>query len=292
VRDGPDAVDWARAARGPGDAAYEVVVVGHALAKVRPVCAERAMRAALAAASRESVTTRWVALVGLQTVLVAEGRFPEVRRLLAWSVDSVHPAAHTLQLVDAVAGVGTDSEVAAALREPALGGQRAPLHGHGPRWLWWHGMSAWLRRDSARIRDVVAVLADTMRVGERDGADSLVHGVMAARLALLRADTAEAVAILSTLTPRGSMGEIGWEWMAPLAEERLLLAQLLLATRRYADALAVAGVLDATQAMSYALYLPDGLEVRARAAHALGRRALEAELRERLTALEQVRRAN
>ncbi|HTT68106.1 MAG TPA: hypothetical protein VMF70_08760, partial [Gemmatimonadales bacterium] len=286
VRDGPDAVDWERAARGPGDAAYDVVVVAHGIAKTRPACAERALRAALAAAPRESVTTRWVALVGLQSVLVAEGRYPEVRRLLAWGVDSVHPAAHTLQLVDAIAGVGTDGEAAAALRDPALGGPRAPLHGRGPRWLWWHGMYAWLRRDAARLQQIVGVLADTMRVGESDGADTLAHGALAARLAVLRADTTQAIAILSSLTPRGTMGELAWEWMAPLAEERLLLAQLLLAKGRYADALAVAGVLDAAAPMAYALYLRDGLEVRAQAAHALGRRALEAVLRGRLKALQ------
>ena len=285
VREGPDAVDWAAAARGPGDAEYDVVVVAHEIVKARPACAERALRAALAAAPRESVTTRWPALVSLQAVLVAEGRYPEARRLLAWGVDSVHLSAHTLQLVDAVAGVGTDSEVAAALREPALGGPRAPLHGHGPRWLWWHGIAAWLRRDSTRIRDIVARLADTMRVGERDGADTLVHDALAARLAVLRADTARAIGILWSLTPRGTMSEIAWEPMAPLAEERLLLAKLLLAKGRYADALEVAGVLDTSAPMAYAQYLREALEVRIAAARALGRQRDAAVYQDRLTGL-------
>jgi tetratricopeptide (TPR) repeat protein/TolB-like protein len=289
VRDGPDAVDWDRAARGAGDASFDVVVVGHGIAKAQPACAERAMRAALYAAPRESVTTRWSALVGLQTMLVAEGRYSEVRRLLAWGVENVHIAAHTLQLVDAVAGVGTDSGAVAGLRDPALGGPRAELHGHGPRWLWWHGMSAWLRRDGVRMREIVAVLADTMRVGQRDGSDTMLYGAFAARLAVLRADTARAIALLTPLSPRGSMGAIGWEWMASLAEERLLLAKLLLARGRYADALAVAGALDAGQAMAYALYLPDGLEVRIRAAAALHDGALADRFRKRLTQLRQAR---
>ncbi len=289
VRDGPDAVDWERAARGAGDAASDVIVVGHGIAKVQPVCAERAMRAALYAAPRESLATRWDALVGLQTVLVAEGRYPEVRRLLAWGVDSVHMATRTLQLVDAVAGVGTDSGAFAGLQDPALGGPRAALHGHGPRWLWWQGEAAWLRRDAVRIQGIVAVLADTMRVGERDGSDTMLYGAFSARLALLQGDTARAIALLSSLTPRGSMGAIAWEWMASLAEERLLLARLLLGRGRDADALAVAGVLDAAQAMAYALYLPDGLAVRARAADALGRGALAAEFRRRLALLQKAR---
>jgi len=62
-----------------------------------------------------------------------------------------------------------------------------------------------------------------------------------------------------------------------------------LAKGRYADALEVAGVLDTSAPMAYAQYLRDGLEVRARAAHTLGRRALEAELRERLKMLSQAR---
>jgi hypothetical protein len=146
-------------------------------------------------------------------------------------------------------------------------------------------MSAWLRRDAARMQEIVAVLADTMRVGERDGSDSMLYGAFAARLAVLRADTARAIALLSSLSPRGSMGSIGWEWMASLAEERLLLSQLLLARRRYADALAVAGVLDAAQAMAYALYLPDGLELRIRAAAALGKGTLAERYRQRLARL-------
>ena len=259
VRDGPNAMDWDRAARGAGDAAYYDAVVEHAIATAQPVCAERAMRAALYAAQRESLATRWSALVGLQTMLVAEGRYPEVRRLLAWGVDSVHMATRTLQLVDAVAGVGTDSGAFAGLRDPALGGPR----------------------DAARPRAALAVVArdvglaatgrrpnagDRRRAGRHDAGGRTRrpghHAVrgLRARLALLRADTTRAIALLSSLSPRGSMGDIGWEWMASLAEERLLLAKLLLARGRSADALAVAGVLDAAQSMPYALYLPDGLE--------------------------------
>jgi hypothetical protein len=283
VRDGPDGVDWVRAAHGVGDASFDMLVTGHALAKAQPVCAERAFRAALTEAPPDSLNNRWNALVGLQAMLVAQGRYREVRRLLDWGVDSVHQAAHTLQLVDAVAGVGTDSGAAAGLR--ALGGENLDLCGKGPRWLWWYGEWAWLRRDALRLERIVALVADTMRTGLPDGTDTLVHGAMAARLALLRADTTRALAILWALEPRGDMGAIGWQFMAPLPEERLLLARLLLARHEYARALEVAGVFDASQAMAYALYVPQSLAIRLRAARALGRRDLAARYRERLVAL-------
>jgi len=284
VRDGPDRVDWERAARGVGDASFDVMVVGHGLIKARPDCAERAMRAALLGSPPESLNNRWNSLVGLQTVLVAEGRFREVRSLLEWGVDSVHRATRTLQLVDAVLGVGTDSGAAAALRDD-LGGERADLRGKGPRWYWWHGIWAWHRRDAARLEQLVTWLADTMRVGMRDGLDTLVHGALAARLALLRADTSRAMELLSALEPRDDMGAIGWEFMGPLPEERLLLAQLLLARGRNAEALEVAGVFDSSQPIAYELYMPGSLVVRVRAAERLGRVALAVAYRQRLRAL-------
>ncbi len=282
VRDGPDAVDWDRAARGAGNASWDVLVVGHGLAKAQPRCAERALRAALYGAPRDSLPVRWAALVGYQSVLVAEGRYRDVRRLLDWAVDSVVVGARMLQMVDAVAGVGTDSGALAGLNHPALGGPDADVKGHGPPWLWWHGMWDWLRHDAVRLGRVVQFLADTMRVGRADGMDTLVHGAMEARLALLQADTARALAVLAAQSPRGTIATIGWEWLPSLAEERMLLAQLLLARRRYADALEVAGVFDASQAMAYTMYLPRSLEVRFRAAQALGRRDLAARFRGRL----------
>jgi len=283
VRDGPGAVDWDRAARGAGDVPFDLLVVAHGIAKAQPMCAERAFRAALEGAARESLSTRWNALVGLQTMLVAQGRFRELQRLLDWGIDSVHQATRTLQLMDALVGAGTDSGAAAGIRE--LGGPAAHLRGHGPQWLWWQGMWAWHSRDASRLERIVAFLADTMRVGQSDGLDTLVHGAMAARLALLRGDSASAVERLFSLTPRGTMSEVGWEFIAPLPEERLLLAQLLLAAGRNAEALTVAGVFDSSQPMAYALLLPASLEVRLRAAERLGRAEAAASCRRRLREL-------
>jgi hypothetical protein len=101
--------------------------------------------------------------------------------------------------------------------------------------------------------------------------DTLIHRAMAARLVLLRADTARALALLGALEPRGEAADIGWDFWAALGEERLLLARLLLAKGRAGEALRVAGVFDSQQPISYVLYLPASLEVRIRAAEVLGR---------------------
>jgi hypothetical protein len=284
VRDGADAVDWTRAAGPPtGTAARDVLTVGHVLAGRQPVCAERAMRAALAGLPRDSVTTRWNALVGLQSLLVAEGRYPEVRRLLVWGVDSVHAAAQSLQIQDAVAGVGTDRDAVKAIA--LLGPPEVERRRLSPDWLWWLGLWAWHERDAALLGRIVAVVADSLRHGRPNEFDTLIHHALSARLTLLHADTARALALLSELSVRGSMGAIGWEWLAPLAEERLLLARVLLAKGRDAEALAVAGVFDASQPMAYVMYLAASLEIRIRAAERLGRRDIVARDRARLAQL-------
>ncbi len=282
VRHGPDGVDWTSVARGAAGAASELVMVGHGLAKTQPACAERALRAALAGAPRESLNVRWGAVVALQSVLVAERRYAEVRRLLDWSADSVHVAARMLQLVDAVAGVGTDSGAVTGLR--MIGPAGAPLAGLGADELYWLGLWAWRTRDAARLGALTARAAELLRPGRADGIDTLIHGALAARLAVLRGDTARAVALLEALRPRGSSASFAWEWLPPLAAERSLLARLLLATRRYADAVRVAGVLETSQPIAYTMYLADGLRVRAEAAEALGRPAVAARARERLAA--------
>jgi hypothetical protein len=81
------------------------------------------------------------------------------------------------------------------------------------------------------------------------------------------------------------MGAFGWQFLGTLPEERLLLARLLLARRRFAEALTVAGVFDSSQPIAYALYVSASLQVRLRAAEGLGRGALAARLRERLAAM-------
>jgi tetratricopeptide (TPR) repeat protein len=280
VRAGPDAVDWTRAASGPGGAPFDLVAVGHGLSKRQPVCAERALRAALQGAAPESLTTRWGAVVALQAILVAEGRYREVRRLLEWAVDSVHVAARSLQIVDAVDGVGSDSGAVAGLR--MLGPLDGDPRGRSPDVLWWQGLWMWHHRDAARLARIVATVWDSLRVGRRDGVDTLIYRALVARLALLRADTARALALLDSLQPRGTMAALAWEWLPPLAEERLLLARLLLAKRRYAEALTVAGVFDASQPIAYSMYLPASLDVRIRAAEALGRGDLRKALGARL----------
>jgi hypothetical protein len=285
-RSGPEAVDWARLARGSVAAAEEMLTVGHRLATggAQPACAERALAAVLDAAPRESLFTRWDALVGLQSLLVAERRYREVRSLLAVAQDSVHRAARGLALEDAVAGAGTDSLAATAIRDQ--GGDAPDFRTlRTTPTLWFQGLWAWHLHDVGRLAAVVDALAARLPRGDSTGVDSLIYGAMAARLAVLRADTARAIVLLSALTPRGSMAKLAWETWPPLAGERLLLAQLLLARREYAAVLRVGGVFDTAAPIAYVPYLPASLSVRLRAAERLGRADLAARYRARLVAL-------
>jgi len=286
MRSGPDAVEWARLAHGSVAAAEEMLTVGHRLATggAQPVCAERALAAVLDGAPRESLFTRWDALVGLQSLLVAQRRYRELRTLLDVAKDSVHRAALGLALVDAVAGAGTDSLAAQAIRDQ--GGDAPDFRAlRTIPTLWFQGLWAWHGRDAQRLARVVDALAARLPQRDSTGVDSLIHGAMAARLSVLRADTARAIALLSALSPRGTMGKMAWDFWAPLAEERLLLARLLLARGEYAAALRVGGVFDAAAPIGYVPYVPASLAVRLRAAERLGRSDLASRFRARLVAL-------
>ena len=98
-------------------------------------------------------------------------------------------------------------------------------------------------------------------------------------------DSAQAIALLRQLTPAASQADLSWQPWEALAGERLALAELLLASGRPADADSVVSELDSHRAIVYLVYLPAVLELKARAAEALGRPGMAAANRSRLAAL-------
>ncbi len=70
-----------------------------------------------------------------------------------------------------------------------------------------------------------------------------------------------------------------------MAPARLLLARLLLATGRPAEAIAVAGALDHREPSTFLPFVPASLELRYQAARQLGRPADARRFAERLEAL-------
>jgi hypothetical protein len=162
-----------------------------------------------------------------------------------------------------------------------------PTLGKLDRWptnrLWDRGNWAWHESDAPMLDSIVGVLR--ARLPRGSPFDSAVHHGMAARLAVLRGDTARALSALAALRTVGTPIELSWELWAPRAEERLLLARLLLARREYEAALGVASVFDHAQPVAFLSYVPASLEVRAAAARALGRDREAAGYEARLAAI-------
>ncbi len=284
ARDGVRRVDWRAAATHPVELLDAARM--HAAALAQPACAEAGFRALLGASdSVEALAgVRWGALLGLRGLYAAEGRTADLKALLAAEYDRGMQVVLQLDLVDAAAGAGTDSAAAVAV-------SRLPRLGPVVRWptnrLWDRGIWAFYARDAAMLDSIVAVLA--ARLSRGDPLDSAVRDGMAARLAVLRGDSAQAVAHLLRLHAIGTTHELSWDLVAPRAEERLLLARLLLARREYGEALRVAGVLDHPQPVAFLTYVPASLEVRAAAARAMGMGRAAAGYEARLAAIRRLK---
>jgi len=279
ARDGVRGVDWRVAARHPEELLE--AARSHAVALSHPQCAEAGFRALLVASdtAQALAAVRWGALLGLQGLLVAQGRTGDLKVLLGAEYDRGMRVVLELFLLDATAGAGTDSGGAVAVSLlPRLG----VLDGWPTNRLWDRGIWAWHERDASMLDSIVGVLR--ARLPRGSPFDSAVHHGMAARLYVLRGDTARALSVLAALRTVGTPIDLSWELWAPRAEERLLLARLLLARREYQEALRVASVFDHAQPVAFLSYVPASLVVRLRAAEHLGRRDLVARYRERLAA--------
>ena len=277
VRGGARSVNWAGATRRN---ALDVLAAGKLLAvgASQPECGEAAFHAVLKV-DPTMVGERWGALVGLQSLWVALGRSREVSALLT-SESAAGLPGRLLFLLDAASGAGFHAE--ARTQAAALGREYQQLD--TPR-LWLLG--GWSARigDSAALAAIVGAL-ETKRDSSQGRRDSLAAATLAARLPLLAADSNEALRMLEKLRATAPGTDIEWQFEESLGEERMVLAELLLAKRRFADALRVASQIDSPQPLVYLLHLRRSLEVRAGAAEAMGRADLAARYRSRLKRLD------
>jgi hypothetical protein len=111
--------------------------------------------------------------------------------------------------------------------------------------------------------------------------------ILDARLTLLAGDTAATLAKLQDAVSRGRFEALEWGISEALAPERLLLAELLLATGKTPEALSVAAIFDHQAPATFLPFLPASLVLRERAALALGRKVEAKRYAERLSALGQ-----
>ncbi len=286
VRRGPARVDWHREAR-----AHPLAILwaANALkgAGAQLPCALGGFAAVLQGdtASDESGNgRRQAALIGLQGVLVAQGRVPEA----AAQLDSA--IAHT--------GIGTSLFLLDGPLFPELGPRAAEVaqrdqarYGEDyvkcpfPKRLWELGV--W-EAFNGRVDAVAAIAKDLQRRAAKSGArgDSLLARAMVAHAALAKGDTVQALALFDAVVAEGVPStDLEWDEAAPRASERLRLAQLLLSRGQFQRAIDVASVLDSAWPLVHIVYLPASLRLRADAATALGDATLAAHYRSRLATM-------
>ena len=243
-----------------------------------PACAIAGFRAVLDADSA-SPSARWGAVMGLQGMLVAQGQPAAAGAVLDSAVGHGTPAAQALFVLDALAGGGLEARANTVML--GLAGDYSSMSSGR---LWYLGAWAAHQGEAARLDSITRSLAD---LAARSGApdDRLVARVMAAHLLLLRADPARAIGALAALRPSASNKVLTWGFWEALGGERLALAALLEARGRHRDALRVADEFDHPDPVTYLLYLPASLRLRARAARGLGDEALAVRYEQRLMRL-------
>jgi serine/threonine-protein kinase len=261
VRDGPSMIAW------DGLAAVEPLRVLEAafvfgVRGTHPECAEVAYRAVLESArSSREVRLSWGALLGLQSLLLAVGRVDEARQLL-----DANAAGSWLYLLDAAAGFPCEDRAYDVART-----QVPDYRIYAVPTLWLFGQ--WVaRRDSAALVTDIAALVSAKAESTQTRRDRLVAKIMRAYAALASADTTAAVGRFQDLKPTGRKADILWDPWESLGAERMVLAELLFGQGRYEEAYNTAALLEHPEPVPYLLYFPGSLDLRARAAEAMGRR--------------------
>lgn len=260
---GRKGVDWQSVAReAPLDAlsAAKLLSGGGAF----PGCAEDGFRSVFDDPAA-SLGYRWGALLGLQGILAAEGRTSELRVLVDSAVVLGLALANQLYIVDALAGLPVEAEAGQVVADlPAAPADQTPA------FVWWLA-GVWRGRagDMAGLDGMRQALAGRARSTDDPRTERLVES-LDARLLLLQGDSAAAVGRLRRLLETARQSDLDWGISQSLAPDRLLLAQLLLARGEPGEAIAVAAVFDHPVPAVFLPFVPASLELRRRAAVAMG----------------------
>ncbi|MBI4501418.1 MAG: protein kinase [Gemmatimonadetes bacterium] len=278
VEHGAAPADWEREARRDARA---VALAGRALAigVSQPQCAEGALRAVIASGAAESVD-QWGAILTLQSMLLAQGRLNSALALLDSSV-TTFPQVRYLYLLDAAAGfdVGERAELALPWFGPSLPRMVSPR-------LWAVGI--WMARvgDVNRLRSIGTILSKRADSSSAR-VDRLIAETITAHVAMANGDTADAYQRLARLRASASRVDLAWDLWESLAGERLQLAELMLKRGNALEAYRVATEIDSQVTVVHLLFLPWSLDLRRRAAEAMGRQDLARRITERLYSLHQ-----
>jgi serine/threonine-protein kinase len=280
VRLGSEGVDWMEAARGdPANLwrAANQLAVGASYAE----CAENGFRAILDEPAAP-LGPKWGAVLGLQGLLVAQARDSQAIALLDSVVASGVSQALSLYIIDVMAGANMELEASEVEGISRGFGEHYERGGSLLQWL----MGIWHARlgNVERVERISAAL-DSMAETSGSRRHRLLADALACHRELARGDTAGAIARLRALTPTARRDSLATELPEPLAVERMLLADLLLARGEFEEAHWVAAVFDHPGPLMFLPFLGRSLEVRLRAAEALGWEDRADRYRERLRAL-------
>lgn len=286
VEGSPEAIDWPELVQRSPDAVYQAsnsLSVGGFQAE----CARAGWRALLdhdTAGTPHAYNRRFNAALGLQSLLVAETRYQELRHVLQQHIPYAD-SRRSLYIFDALAGPGLQAraEQAADRFNDYYQANHAP-GGSYALYIWFLG--TW-QADRGFVAAAQAIADSIARLAERGGTrvDSLLARSLAARTVLASGDSTRALAMLRGLVPTKKRRDPWYPWES-LGGERLALAELLYARGRYAEALGVASEFDApARPPADLIYLPASLALRLRAAETLSNNRLRREFRARLQEL-------
>jgi tRNA A-37 threonylcarbamoyl transferase component Bud32/tetratricopeptide (TPR) repeat protein len=283
---GPAAVDWRKLSTLHP---FAVLAAANSLkgGGAQLPCAARAFESIVrndTASNPEAQGRQWNALIGLQSVLLAQGRVQEATAQVDASIARggggtslfLQDAPVTPQLAERARTVALHDE---AQFGPNYAGCRFPTR------LWQLGL--W-EAYAGRPAVVTAIARDLAARAQKSGSvfDRLLARSMEAHATLARGDTTGALRLLAELIPAGIPADnLVWDLSTPRPLDRLRLAQLLFVKGQFQRAIDVASVFDSPWPSIYILYLPASLDVRARAAASMGETSLASHYRNRLAAL-------
>jgi tetratricopeptide (TPR) repeat protein len=249
-----------------------------------PRCTESAARALLAVPAAQELHFGVIFL--LQNLWAAEGRDSAIIALMASRTGPARwQEAIATYLVDVLADAPQfDPRVRAAVAalRKNLGARYEDSLDSGTLLL----LGAWYARsggvaDAARLQGRLSQQATS--TGHPQA--KLYAAALAGHILLARGDSTAALGAFERLAAVARRDFLMWGSTESLPVERLVLAELLLARRRYREAIAVAGEFDHPTPVVYLAFLPASLTLRYRAARGLGQIERAARYRDRLAAL-------
>ena len=223
---------------------------------------------------------RWGAFLGLQGILAADGRTSDLTVLIDSAMAHGLDLADQLYLLDALAGVGVESQARATAA--SMVGDRVASAPSFALWLAgeWHARNG----DRAGLNTLREALA-ARAVDNPDPRIERYATALEARSVLLQGDTAGAIGRLRAAF--GTAPRVGLDWGVgeSLAPDRLLLAQLLLTRGQPREAISAAAIFDHPAPVAFLPYLPASLTLRRQAALTLGQQSEAGRYESRLAAL-------